>query len=125
MTQGIQFSMPSEACNSWYDNLPKIVEGYLKEISRLTGRHYGLFNYWGVPDAERVIVAMGSVSGVLREVVEHLNAKGEKVGFLQVHLYRPFSEERLLAALPGTAKRVTVLDRTKEPGASGEPLFKT
>ena len=118
------FFQAREACNPWYDNLPEVVEGYLKEISRLTGRHYGLFNYWGVPDAERVVVAMGSVSGVLREVVEHLNAKGEKVGFLQVHLYRPFSEERLLAALPGTAKRVTVLDRTKEPGASGEPLFK-
>ena len=118
------FFQAREACNPWYDNLPKIVEGYLKEISRLTGRHYGLFNYWGVPDAERVIVAMGSVSGVLREVVEHLNAKGEKVGFLQVHLYRPFSEEHLFAALPKTAKRVTVLDRTKEPGASGEPLFK-
>ncbi|MFC2594140.1 MAG: pyruvate:ferredoxin (flavodoxin) oxidoreductase, partial [Fretibacterium sp.] len=118
------FFQAREACNPWYDNLPEIVEGYLKEISRLTGRHYELFNYWGVPDAERVVVAMGSVSGVLREVVEHLNAKGEKVGFLQVHLYRPFSEERLLAALPGTTKRVTVLDRTKEPGASGEPLFK-
>ena len=118
------FFQAREACNPWYDRLPEVVESYMERISRLTGRRYGLFNYWGAEDAERVVVAMGSVSGVLREVVEHLNAKGEKVGFLQVHLYRPFSERHLLAALPRTTKRLTVLDRTKEPGSAGEPLFK-
>ncbi len=118
------FFQAREACNPYYDRLPAVVEGYMKRISALTGREYGLFGYYGAPDAERVVVAMGSVSGTLREVVDYLTARGEKVGFLQVRLFRPFSVEHCMAALPATARRVTVLDRTKEPGAGGEPLYK-
>ncbi len=112
-----------EANNSDYDALPDVVEDYMAQINALTGRDYHLFNYYGAPDADRVVVAMGSVSGCAREVVEYLNAQGEKVGFLQVHLFRPFSAKHLLAAMPKTVKKVAVLDRVKEAGSIGEPLY--
>ena len=112
-----------EANNTAYDELPGIVEDYMAQISRLTGREYHLFNYYGAPDAERVIVAMGSVSGCAQEVVDYLTAKGGKVGFLQVHLFRPFSRKHLLAALPKTVRKIAVLDRVKEMGSIGEPLY--
>ncbi len=112
-----------EAVNPYYDAVPAIVEDYMAQMSALTGRDYKLFNYYGHPEAEQVVVAMGSVSGCLQEVVEYLNAQGRKVGFLQVRLYRPFSAKYFLAALPASCKAVTVLDRTKEPGANGEPLY--
>ena len=112
-----------EANNTSYNELPDIVENYMAEITKLTGREYHLFNYYGAPDAERVIVAMGSVGGTIEEVVNYLNAKGEKVGFLQVHLFRPFSAKHLLAAMPKTVKKIAVLDRVKEIGSIGEPLY--
>ncbi|MDO4732637.1 MAG: pyruvate:ferredoxin (flavodoxin) oxidoreductase [Bacillota bacterium] len=112
-----------EANNRFYDELPALVEEYMGKISALTGREYHLFNYYGAPDAERVIIAMGSVSGAVRETVEYLNRQGEKLGFIQVHLYRPFSAEHFLKALPASVKRIAVLDRCKEMGAIGEPLF--
>lgn len=117
------FFQNREACSPFYKRLPAIVEEYMNEINRITGRNYKLFNYFGAADAEHVIIAMGSVSGAIQEVVEHLSEQGEKVGFLQVHLYRPFSMEHFMAALPETAKIITVMDRTKEPGALGEPLY--
>ena len=112
-----------EACNTWYDALPDVVEEYMNKINELTGRDYKPFNYYGAPDAEHVIVVMGSASGCIRETVDYLLAKGEKVGFIDVHLYRPFSAKHFLAQLPETVKRITVNDRTKEPGAVGEPLY--
>ena len=112
-----------EAVNPYYDAVPGIVEDYMAQMSALTGRDYKLFNYYGNPEAEDVVIAMGSVSGCLQEVVKYLNDQGRKVGFLQVRLYRPFSAEHFLAALPMSCKTVTVLDRTKEPGANGEPLY--
>ena len=112
-----------ESNNTAYAELPDIVEDYMAQISKLTGREYHLFNYYGAPDAERVIVAMGSVGGCAQEVVNYLNAKGEKVGFLQVHLFRPFSRKHLMAAMPKTVKRIAVLDRVKEAGSIGEPLY--
>lgn len=112
-----------EACNGYYDALPGIVEDYLHEINNITGRDYHLFNYYGASDATDVIIAMGSVSGTVREVVDALVANGRKVGFVQVHLYRPFSAEHLFKVLPETVKRVAVLDRCKEPGSAGEPLY--
>jgi pyruvate-ferredoxin/flavodoxin oxidoreductase len=112
-----------ESCNAMYDAVPEIVEEYMNEISKITGRKYGLFDYYGAPDADRVIIAMGSVTECIREVIDFLAAKGEKVGMVAVHLYRPFSAKHLLAAVPKSAKVVTVLDRTKEPGATGEPLY--
>jgi pyruvate-ferredoxin/flavodoxin oxidoreductase len=112
-----------ESSNADYAALPDIVEDYMGQISKLTGREYHLFNYYGAPDAERVIVAMGSVSGCAQETVKYLNDKGEKVGFLQVHLFRPFSAKHLLAALPKTVKKIAVLDRVKEAGSVGEPLY--
>ena len=112
-----------EANNSDYNKLPDIVEDYMAQISKLTGREYHLFNYYGAPDAERVIVAMGSVTGCVQETVKYLNDRGEKVGFLQVHLFRPFSKKHLLAAMPKTVKKVAVLDRVKEIGSIGEPLY--
>ncbi len=117
------FFQAREAANRYYDALPEIVEKYMREISRITGRDYHLFNYYGAPDAEYVIVAMGSVSGTAQEVVEHLQQAGQKVGYLQVRLYRPFSAKHFLQAMPETVKAVAVLDRTKEPGAFGEPLY--
>ncbi|MCQ2095605.1 MAG: pyruvate:ferredoxin (flavodoxin) oxidoreductase [Bacteroidaceae bacterium] len=112
-----------EACNPYYDRLPQIVEDYFLEINKITGRDYHVFNYYGAPDATDVVVAMGSVSGAVREAVDSLNANGRKTGFVQVHLYRPFSAEHLLGVMPGTVRRVAVLDRCKEPGAMGEPLY--
>ena len=112
-----------EACNSFYDNLPDIVAGYMNEINQITGRDYRPFNYYGAPDADRVIVVMGSSAGCIRETVDYLLAKGEKVGFIDVHLYRPFSAKYFLSVLPETVKVITVGDRTKEPGAVGEPLY--
>lgn len=112
-----------EANNTAYDNVPAIVEDYMTEINRITGEDYHLFNYYGAEDAERVIVAMGSVSGAARETVEALNLQGEKVGYLQVHLFNPFSEEHMLAAMPKTVRKIAVLDRCKEMGAAGEPLY--
>ncbi|WP_283719445.1 pyruvate:ferredoxin (flavodoxin) oxidoreductase [Clostridium perfringens] len=112
-----------EAVNKFYDAVPEIVESYMKEITKLTGREYNCFDYYGAEDAERVIVAMGSVTDLIEETVDYLNAKGEKVGLIKVRLFRPFSNERLIKAMPKTVKKVAVLDRTKEPGAAGEPLY--
>ena len=112
-----------EANNGLYAALPDIAEEYMAEISRMTGREYHLFNYYGAPDAERVVIAMGSVSGAVRETVDELCRRGERVGFLQVHLYRPFSVRHFLAALPRSVRRIAVLDRTKEMGSAGEPLY--
>ncbi|MBQ8469097.1 MAG: 2-oxoacid:acceptor oxidoreductase family protein, partial [Clostridia bacterium] len=117
------FFQVREANNTDYANLPDVVEHYMGEINKLTGRDYHIFNYYGAPDAERVIVAMGSVSTCIEEVVDHLNAKGEKVGFLQVHLFRPFDISRFVAAIPETCKSIAVLDRTKEMGSTGDPLY--
>ena len=112
-----------EACNPFYDAIPAVVEEYLLKLATVTGRKYGLFDYYGAEDADRVIVAMGSSTEAIREGIDHLIAKGEKVGLISVHLYRPFSAKHFLSILPKTAKRICVLDRTKEPGATGEPLY--
>ena len=112
-----------EACNAAYDKVPEVVEKYLCKISEITGREYHLFDYYGAEDAERVIILMGSATEAAREAIDYLTAQGEKVGMVAVHLYRPFSVKHLLAAVPKTAKRIAVLDRTKEPGAEGEPLY--
>ena len=112
-----------EASNRFYDAVPAIVEDYMKEISKVTGRTYNLFDYHGAKDADRVIIAMGSVTDTAEEVVDYLVEKGEKVGLLKVRLYRPFSIKHFLNALPKTVKRIAVLDRAKEPGATGEPLY--
>ena len=112
-----------ESCNEYYNAVPAIVEEYMEKVSEITGRKYGLFSYYGAPDADRVIIAMGSVTEAIRETIDYLTAQGEKVGLVAVHLYRPFSAKHFLAAVPATAKRIAVLDRTKEPGANGEPLY--
>ena len=112
-----------EACNEKIHAIPEAVEHYMAEISKLTGRDYKLFNYYGAPDAERVIVLMGSAAETAKEAVDYLLAKGEKVGLLNVHLYRPFAADRFLATLPKSVKKLAMLDRTKEPGAMGEPLY--
>ena len=112
-----------EANNRFYDGLPEIVEDYMQKINEYTGEDYHIFNYYGAPDAERVVIAMGSVSGAAREAVACLNAQGEKVGYLQVHLFNPFSKEFFLKALPKTVKKIAVLDRCKEMGAAGDPLY--
>ena len=112
-----------EAVNTYYNALPEIVEDYMGEISKLTGREYHLFNYYGAEDAEDIIIIMGSASETVRTVVDKLNAEGKKVGVLVVHLYRPFSIEHFMGAIPQSVKRIAVLDRTKEPGAFGEPLY--
>ena len=117
------FFQIKEASNQDYASLPDIVEDYMGKINEITGRDYHIFNYYGAPDAERVIVAMGSVSGCIEETVDYLNARGEKVGFIQVHLYRPFDVKRFVDAIPATCKSIAVLDRTKEMGASGDPLY--
>ena len=117
------FFQHRESSNTYYEAVPAIVEEYMNEISKITGRPHGLFDYYGAPDAERVIIAMGSVTEAIRETIDYLTAKGEKVGLVAVHLYRPFSAKHFLAAVPATAKRIAVLDRTKEPGANGEPLY--
>ncbi len=112
-----------EVVNRYYDAIPAMVEEYMGEVSKLTGREYHLFNYYGAEDADRLIIAMGSVCDVVEETVDYLNAKGEKVGLLTVHLYRPFSLEHFFKYIPKTVKKIAVLDRTKEIGATGEPLF--
>lgn len=117
------FFQHREACNKYYDAVPEIVEKYMEDISRITGRTYKLFNYYGAEDAENIIIAMGSVTQTIEEVVDYLNAQGKKVGLINVHLYRPFSVRHLLDVVPSTVKRIAVLDRTKEPGALGNPLY--
>ena len=117
------FFQHREACNKYYAELPAVVEKYMDKINAKLGTDYQLFNYYGAPDADRVIVAMGSVCDVAEEVIDYLNAHGEKVGLVKVRLFRPFVPEKLLAAIPATAKKIAVLDRTKEPGAMGEPLY--
>ena len=112
-----------EANNRFYDALPGTVEDYMQQINAVTGEDYHIFNYYGAPDATRVIIAMGSVSGTIRETVAYLNARGEKVGFVQVHLFNPFSAEHLRRALPDTVEKIAVLDRCKEMGAAGEPMY--
>ncbi len=112
-----------ESCNEYYDKVPEVVEHYLGEISKITGREYHLFSYYGADDADRIIILMGSATEAAREAIDYLNKNGEKVGMISVHLYRPFSVKHLLASVPKTVKRIAVLDRTKEPGAEGEPLY--
>jgi len=112
-----------EAANKFYEAVPDIVNAYMIEINKLTGRDYKPFNYYGAPDAEHIIIAMGSVTETTREVVDYLNAQGKKTGLVAVHLYRPFSTRYLLNVIPKSVKRIAVLDRTKEPGANGEPLY--
>ncbi len=116
------FFQHREACNEYYDRVPEVVEEYMGKVNAKLGTNYQLFNYYGAPDADRVIVAMGSICDVAEEVIDYLTAKGEKVGLVKVRLYRPFSAKHLLAAIPETAKKIAVLDRTKEPGAYAEPL---
>ena len=113
-----------EGANVKANALPDTVQHYMDEINKLTGRDYKLFNYYGAPDADRVIIAMGSICNVAEEVIDYMNAHGEKVGMVKVHLYRPFRADKLLAAIPATCKALAVLDRTKEPGSEGEPLYK-
>ncbi len=120
---GDVFFQHREACNSAYDALPAVVEKYMAKVNEKLGTNYGLFNYYGAPDAERVIIAMGSINDVAEEVIDYLTAAGEKVGLIKVRLYRPWSSEALLKVIPKTAKKIAVLDRTKEPGSLGEPLF--
>ena len=120
---GDVFFQHREACNTVYDELPEVVEKYMKKVNEKLGTNYDLFNYYGASDADRVIVAMGSINDVAEEVIDYLTAKGEKVGLVKVRLYRPWSSKALLKVLPKTAKKVAVLDRTKEPGSLGEPLY--
>ncbi len=117
------FFQARESCNKFYDALPEVVEEYMNKVNAMIGTDYKLFNYYGAPDAEHVIVAMGSVCDTIEETIDYLNAKGGKYGLIKVRLYRPFSQKHLLAALPQTVKTISVLDRTKEPGSLGEPLF--
>ncbi len=117
------FFQHREACNKYYDALPDIVEEYMDKVNAKLGTDYKLFNYYGAPDADRVIVAMGSICDVAEEVIDYMNANGEKVGLVKVRLYRPFRADKLVEAIPATAKKIAVLDRTKEPGALGEPLY--
>ena len=117
------FFQHRESCNKYYQALPAIVEKYMGKVNEKLGTNYQLFNYYGAPDADRIIVAMGSINDVAEEVIDYLNAHGEKVGLVKVRLFRPFCAEKLLAAIPATAKKIAVLDRTKEPGSQGEPLY--
>ena len=117
------FFQHREACNKYYTALPAVVEKYMDKINAKLGTDYKLFNYYGAPDADRVIVAMGSICDVAEEVIDYLNAHGEKVGLVKVRLFRPFAAEKLIEAIPATAKKIAVLDRTKEPGSQGEPLY--
>ncbi len=120
---GDVFFQHREACNKYYDELPAIVEEYMDKINAKLGTNYQLFNYHGAPDADRVIIAMGSICDVAEEVIDYMNAHGEKVGLIKVRLYRPFRADKLIAAIPATCKKIAVLDRTKEPGSLGEPLY--
>ena len=117
------FFQHREACNKYYDAMPAIVEEYMGKVNAKLGTDYQLFNYYGAPDADKVIIAMGSICDVAEEVIDYLTAKGEKVGLVKVRLYRPFSAKHLAAAIPATCKKIAVLDRTKEPGSLGEPLY--
>ena len=117
------FFQHREACNPYYDALPDVVEKYMGKVNEKLGTNYQLFNYYGAPDAERVIIAMGSICDVAEEVIDYMTAHGEKVGMVKVHLYRPFRADKLLSAIPATCKKIAVLDRTKEPGSQGEPLY--
>ncbi|MBD9217411.1 MAG: pyruvate:ferredoxin (flavodoxin) oxidoreductase, partial [Clostridiales bacterium] len=117
------FFQHREACNSYYTALPAVVEKYMDKINAKLGTDYKLFNYYGAADADRVIVAMGSICDVAEEVIDYLNAHGEKVGLVKVRLFRPFAAEKLIEAIPATCKKIAVLDRTKEPGSQGEPLY--
>ena len=117
------FFQHREACNKYYTELPAVVEKYMDKVNAKLGTDYKLFNYYGAPDADRVIVAMGSICDVAEEVIDYLNAHGEKVGLVKVRLFRPFAAEKLIEAIPATAKKIAVLDRTKEPGSQGEPLY--
>ena len=117
------FFQHREACNKYYEAVPAIVEKYMDKVNEKLGTDYKLFNYYGAPDAEKIIIAMGSVCDVTEEVIDYLNAAGKKVGLVKVRLYRPFSAEKLVEAIPETVKKIAVLDRTKEPGALGEPLY--
>ncbi len=117
------FFQHREACNKYYDALPAIVEEYMGKVNAKLGTDYQLFNYYGAADADRVIIAMGSICDVAEEVIDYLNAQGQKVGLVKVRLFRPFVPEKLLAAIPASCKKIAVLDRTKEPGAQGEPLY--
>ena len=117
------FFQHREACNKYYNALPAVVEKYMAKVNEKLGTNYQLFNYYGAPDADRVIVAMGSVNDVIEEVIDYLNAHGEKVGLVKVRLFRPFCPEKLIAAIPESCKKIAVLDRTKEPGSQGEPLY--
>ena len=112
-----------EAANNYYEKIPETVQYYMDEVGKITGRHYHLFDYVGAPDAEKVIIVMGSGADVTEETINYLNAKGEKLGLIKVRLYRPFAADKLLAAIPETCKKIAVLDRTKEPGSLGEPLY--
>ncbi|MDU2108435.1 pyruvate:ferredoxin (flavodoxin) oxidoreductase [Clostridium sp.] len=118
----VYFQM-AETINKYYEDIPDVVENYMSEITKLTGREYHCFDYYGAKDADRIIISMGAVSEVVEEVVDYLNKNGEKVGLVKVRLYRPFSVEKLLKAIPTSVKKIAVLDRTKEPGAIGEPLY--
>lgn len=117
------FFQAKEAANRFYDAVPAIVENYMNEITKITGRKYDLFDYYGPADAENIIVAMGSVTETIKEVIDFLVAQGKKVGLVAVHLFRPFSISHLMKAFPATTKRIAVLDRAKEPGSVGEPLY--
>ena len=117
------FFQNREASNKYYDAVPELVEEYMGKINAKLGTNYRLFNYYGAPDADRVIISMGSICDVAEEVIDYLNAHGEKVGLVKVRLYRPFRADKLIAAIPATCKKIAVLDRTKEPGAQGEPLY--
>ncbi|MBO5041317.1 MAG: pyruvate:ferredoxin (flavodoxin) oxidoreductase [Clostridia bacterium] len=117
------FFQHREACNPYYDALPSIVEEYMDKVNAKIGTDYKPFNYYGAPDADRVIIAMGSICDVIEEVIDYMNANGEKVGLVKVRLYRPFCADKLVNAIPTTAKKIAVLDRTKEPGSLGEPLY--
>ena len=117
------FFQMREAINKYYDAVPNVVQSYMNEVNQLTGRSYRLYNYYGAVDAENVIIAMGSGCETISEVVDYLNARGEKVGMIEVHLYRPFAASHFLEAIPESVKRIAVLDRTKEPGSNGEPLY--
>ena len=117
------FFQHREACNTYYDALPEIVEEYMAKVNAKLGTDYQLFNYYGAADADRVIIAMGSICDVAEEVIDYMNAHGEKVGLVKVRLYRPFKADKFIAAIPATAKKIAVLDRTKEPGALGDPLY--
>ncbi len=117
------FFQNREACNVYYNNVPAVVEEYMNKVNAKIGTNYGLVNYYGAPDADKIIVAMGSICETIEETIDYLTAKGEKVGLIKVHLYRPFPVEAFLKAVPSTVKKIAVLDRTKEPGSIGEPLY--